>query len=196
MPALRPSSTSLLPGHCWGRDNPSLQHHDGSRSLRQELRDAPAPQRAPLPRERDKGGPSPAVSIPQQKPAQQMHSLASDFSFFRCSKPGTLPFPAEAASTAPRWFWTAPDTADRKQLVHAAGELSWLHQEPAVIRTASGPQTWGGAEMEVPAAQQEGGKGCLPQPAGSQDAGVDERRAPGSHSHLRSREIATMDKDL
>lgn len=49
VPALCPSTTPLLPGHCWGRDSPSLQCQEGSRSQGQDLGDSPAPQRAPLP---------------------------------------------------------------------------------------------------------------------------------------------------
>lgn len=111
VPALCPSTTPLLPGHCWGRDSPSLQCQEGSRSQGQEpwglpcspeSSSAPARLHEPL-LSRERGTEGQKVPIPQQEPTGQVHSLVSDLFLLRCSKPGVLPFPAQAVSTAPRW---------------------------------------------------------------------------------------------
>lgn len=67
-----------------------------------ESSSAPARLHKPL-LSRERGTEGQKVPIPQQEPTGQVHSLVSDLFLFRCSKPGALPFPAQAVSTAPRW---------------------------------------------------------------------------------------------
>lgn len=115
---------------------PLLQHHGGSRSPSQQLRDTPAPQRAPLPlpgltspfcSERGTKGDLlqlfPSLSKSQRSRCShwRLTCFSSDGPSQECS------FPRQGCIHSTRVVLESsgvpPDMADRNQLVQAAGEL-------------------------------------------------------------------------
>lgn len=196
-----------------GRDSPSLQHQDGDRPQGQELR-APLlprePCQAPQTPSALRQGPRGTFSNcfhPSARAGAAIVGIIVILRYYCCSD---APSQEHSSLSQPRLH--PQHLGGSGQLRSATrhsrekpGELlvPWelwgalvcdpsVIPPPAVPRAGTMPQSlrklkWRG--QVAPAAQQEGGEWLFATGSRQPGAGTGERRAPGSHSHLRSRDI-------